>query len=141
ASAPDDAIIIRFKTAHPEGFDATISLSRPKDKGFPTSVTKTLSNNQLEMRGKITQRDGQLDSKPLEILHGVQFRTILVAEGSSGKITASNGSIQVKGASEFTIKLVSATSFYHEDYEQKAEKMLAQVQGKSWEDLLNTHVK
>lgn len=141
ASAPDDAIIIRFKTAHPKGFDATISLNRPKDKGFPTAATKTLSNNQLEMRGKITQRDGQLDSKPLEILHGVQFRTILVAEGSSGEITASNESIQVKGASEFTIKLVAATSFYHEDYEQKAEKMLAQVQGKSWEDLLNTHVK
>lgn len=139
ASAPDDAVIIRFKTSHPDGFNAMITMSRPMDKGFATTTSKTLNNQQLEMSGMVTQRGGQIDSKPVEILNGVKFRTILAVQSQSGKISASDNTILVNGAAEFMIKLVSATSFYHENYEKEAESMLEKIELKSWGELLSAH--
>lgn len=139
ASAPDDALIIRFKTTHPDGFNARIAMSRPMDTGFATAKSKTINDRQLEMSGMVTQRGGQLDSKPVEILNGVKFRTLLAAQSQSGKISATDTSLVIEGAKEFMIKLVSATSFYHTDYEEYAEKSLEAIQLKSWGELLGAH--
>lgn len=141
ASAPDDALVIRFKTEHPEGFQAKITMSRPEDNGFATAKTIALNDSQLEMSGMITQRGGQLDSKPIEILNGVKFRTLLFAQNQSGEISTSDSTLIIAGAKEFTLKLVTATSFYHEDFEAKADRKLEKIQLKSWGEILHTHEK
>ncbi|MDR7131387.1 alpha-L-fucosidase 2 [Algoriphagus sp. 4150] len=141
ASAPDDALIMRFKTNHPQGFNGQIIMNRPEDNGFATAKTTALNDKQLEMSGMITQRGGQLDSKPVEILNGVKFRTLLFAQNHSGEITTTDSTLIVSGAKEFTIKLVSKTSFYHEDYEAEAARQLEKIGLKSWGEILHAHEK
>ncbi len=141
ASAPDNAIIIRFKTNNPEGFNGKVTMSRPEDNGYATAKTTALNDSQLEMSGMITQRGGQLDSKPTEILQGVKFRTLLFAQNQSGDITTSDSSLVISGVQEFMLKLVSETSFYHEDFEAEAERQLEKIQLKSWGEILHVHQK
>lgn len=141
ASAPDDALIIRFKTNHPNGFNGQITMDRPLDNGFATAKTTALNDKQLEMYGMITQRGGQLDSKALEILNGVKFRTLLFAQNQSGEITANDSTLLVSGVKEFTLKLVSETSFYHENFEVEADRQLEKIQLKSWGEMLHEHEK
>ena len=141
ASAPDNAVILRFKTNHPKGFNGEISMDRPEDDGFATAKTTALNDRQLEMSGMITQRKGQLDSKPIEILNGVKFRTLLFAQQQSGEISTTGSRLVISGAKEFMLKLVSATSFYHEDFEAEADRQLEKVQLKSWGELLHSHEK
>ncbi|WP_425638159.1 glycoside hydrolase family 95 protein [Algoriphagus yeomjeoni] len=139
ASAADNALIIRFKTNHPKGFNGEISMNRPEDNGFATAKTTALNDRQLEMSGMITQRKGQLDSKPVEILNGVKFQTLLFAQNQSGEISTTDSTLVISGAKEFMLKLVSATSFYHENFEAEAERQLEKIQLKSWGELLHTH--
>ncbi|PZX52753.1 alpha-L-fucosidase 2 [Algoriphagus ratkowskyi] len=139
ASAPDNALIIRFKTNNPKGFTGKITMSRPMDNGFATAKTTALNDRQLEMSGMITQRGGQLDSKPIEILNGVKFRTLLFAQNQSGEITTSDSTLFISGAKEFMLKLVSETSFYHEDFEVEADRQLEKIQLKSWGEILHGH--
>ncbi|WP_339876476.1 glycoside hydrolase family 95 protein [uncultured Algoriphagus sp.] len=141
ASAPDDALIIRFKTDHPKGFNGKITMNRPEDNGFATAKTIALNQSQLEMSGKITQRGGHLDSKPIEILNGVEFQTLLFAQNQSGEISTSDSTLIVSGVQEFTLKLVSETSFYHEDYVAEAARQLESIQLKSWGEILHSHEK
>ncbi len=141
ASAVDDALVIRFKTEHPEGFHAKITMSRPEDMGFATAKTIALNGSQLEMSGMVTQRGGQLDSQPLEILDGVKFRTLLFAQNQSGEISTSDTTLVITGAKEFTLKLVSATSYYHPDFESEADRQLDKIQLKSWGETLHLHQK
>ncbi len=141
ASVPDDALIIRFKTTHPKGFNGKITMSRPEDNGFATAETTALNDRQLEMSGMITQRGGQLDSKPIEILNGVKFRTLIFAQNQSGDISTSDSSLIISGAKEFMLKLVSETSFYHEDFESETDRQLERIQLKSWGEILHAHEK
>ena len=48
ASAPDQAILIKLHTTHPNGFRGLIRLDRPMDQNFPTTETKPLNDNLLE---------------------------------------------------------------------------------------------
>lgn len=139
ASAPDNALIIRFKTNNPKGFNGKIIMSRPDDNGFATAKTKALNDNQLEISGMITQRGGQLDSSPIEILDGVKFRTLLFAQNQSGEISTTDSTLLISGAKEFMLKLVSETSFYHEDFEGEADRQLENIQLKSWGEILHAH--
>ncbi|PZX55705.1 glycoside hydrolase family 95 protein [Algoriphagus chordae] len=141
ASAPDDALILRFKTNNPKGFNGKITMSRPLDNGFATAKTIALNDKQLEMSGMVTQRGGQIDSKPTEILTGVKFRTLVFAQNQSGDISTSDSSLVVSGATEFILKLVSETSFYHEDFEEEADRQLEKIQLKSWGEILHAHQK
>jgi len=141
ASAPDDALIIRFKTENPEGFHATISMSRPMDNGFATASSTALNRQQLEMKGMVTQRGGQLDSKPVEILNGVKFKTLLMAQSPDGEIHSVDSTLRIAGAREFILKVVSSTSFYHPDFEEEANRQLEEVQLKSWGEILIAHEK
>jgi len=139
ASTPDDALIIRFKTNNPQGFNGKITMSRPEDNGFATSKTTAINDRQLEMTGMITQRGGQLDSKPIEILNGVKFRTLLFAQNQSGEISTTDSTLIISGAKEFMLKLVSETSFYQEDFEAEANRQLEKIQLKSWGEILHAH--
>lgn len=139
SSAPDDAVFIRLATTHPEGFRGGIRLSRPEDQGFPTAETLAVNDNLLQMSGMITQRSGQIDSKPFPILNGVKFKTLLLAQPHQGGIRAVGNQLLVEGATEIVLKLVTATSFYSPDYERKAEAQLDRISFKSWGEIQSAH--
>lgn len=139
ASAPDDAILIRLRTTHPKGFRGKIMLSRPEDEGFATAETKPLNDNTLEMSGMVTQRSGQIDSKPFPILNGVSFRVLLLAQNQIGMMTAKENYLEVTGAQEIILKLVAETSFYHPEYSKVADSQLEKVMFKSWGELMSAH--
>lgn len=139
SSAPDDAIIFRLKTTHPKGFRGKIILNRPDDEGFATAETKALNDNLLEMTGMVTQRSGQIDSKPFPILNGVKFRVLLLAQNQIGIVKANENYLEVNGAQEIILKLVAETSYYHPDFSKAADSQLNQVLFKSWGEIQSAH--
>jgi alpha-L-fucosidase 2 len=139
SSAPDDAIIFRLKTTHPKGFRGKIMLSRPEDQGFATAETKALNDNLLEMSGMVTQRTGQIDSKPFPILNGVKFRVLLLAQNQIGVVKANGNYLEVDGAQEIVLKLVAETSYYHPDFSKAADSQLDKVMFKSWGEIQSAH--
>ena len=138
-SAQDQAILIQLTTDHPAGFNGKIRLNRPADQGFPTAKTTALHPQLLEMSGMVTQRGGQIDSKPFPITEGVRFRTLLSAQSPEGKIIDAEDGLAITGAKTIYLKLVTATSFYHKDYEQVAMNQLDKISFKSWGELQTAH--
>jgi alpha-L-fucosidase 2 len=141
ASAPDQAILIKLRTTHPAGFRGLIRMNRPLDQNHPTAETKALNNNLLEMTGMVTQRGGQIDSKPFPILNGVKFKVLLLAQNQDGEIKASDLGLQVNGAKEIHLKLVAETDFYNSAYEEKANARLDGIAYSSWGQLQQAHIR
>ena len=139
ASAPDQAILIQLTTDHPDGFNGKIRLNRPADQNIPTAVTKALHPQLLEMSGMVTQRGGQIDSKPFPITEGIKFRTLLSAQSPDGKIADRVDGLEITGAKILYLKLVTSTSFYHEHFEKVAEEQLEKISFKSWGELTSAH--
>lgn len=141
ASAPDQAILIKLRTSHPAGFRGLIRLNRPMDQNFPTAETKPLNDNLLAMTGMVTQRGGQIDSKPFPIVNGVKFKVLLLAQNQDGEIKSTDEGLQVNGAKEIHLKLVAETSYYHADFEEKASARLDEIAFKSWGQIQQAHVR
>ena len=132
ASAPDQALMVKLHTTHPAGFRGMIRMDRPMDQNHPTAETKALNDNLLEMSGMVTQRGGQIDSKPFPILNGVKFKVLLLAQNQDGEIRATDDDLLVNGAKEIHLKLVAETSFYEANFEKKAEAKLDNIAFSSW---------
>lgn len=140
SSAPDHTIVVHLESKHPKGINGNIRLSRPEDDGHPTVTVKVPSNQILQMDGEITQRKGQIDSKPRPILNGINFQTIAWLENKGGQILPKQDHIEVEGVQALTIKLVTNTSYYHQDFERKNEAQLQNIKTKTVEELLQRHV-
>lgn len=139
ASAPDQAILIQLTTDHPAGFNGKIRLNRPSDQDFPTAESKALHAQLLEMSGMVTQQGGQIDSKPFPITNGVKFRTLLLAQSPNGRIADTGDGLEITNAKTIYLKLVTATSFYHENFAEIADEQLEKISFKSWGELLSAH--
>lgn len=139
ASAPDQAILIQLTTDHPAGFNGKIRLNRPSDQDFPTAESKALHAQLLEMSGMVTQQGGQIDSKPIPITKGVKFRTLLLAQSPNGRIADTGDGLEITNAKTIYLKLVTATSFYHENFAEIADEQLEKISFKSWGELLSAH--
>ncbi|EKB50440.1 glycoside hydrolase family 95 protein [Cecembia lonarensis] len=140
SSAPDQAIVIRLESKHPKGINGKIRLSRPEDDGYPTVTVQATSNQTLQMEGEITQRRGQIDSKPSPILHGVKFQTIVFIENESGKTFQKGDHIELEGVEALNIKLVTNTSYYHQDFQRKNQEQLQNIKAKTFEELEQRHI-
>lgn len=140
ASAPDDVLVVRIKTANPDGLDFNLTLSRPEDHGHPTVSVSAPSKNILKMRGMVTQYGGAKNSEPVVIDHGVSFETILKARAETGSITAQGNTLNFENVQEATFFIVSSTSFYHKNYAVNNQKTLARLKNKSFEELLSRHI-
>jgi len=140
SSALDQAIVIRLESKHPKGINGKIRMSRPEDDGYPTVTVQATSNQTLQMEGEITQRRGQIDSKPSPILHGVKFQTIAFIENESGKTFQKGDHIEVEGVEVLTIKLVTNTSYYHQDFQRKNQEQLQNIKAKTFEELEQRHI-
>ena len=142
ASNPDDVLVVELSTTNPEGMVFNLKLDRPKDEGQPTVTTQNPSDNEISMKGMVTQRNGKRDSKPLPIDYGVRFETRLSVENESGTISTDNGQLVLKGVKKARILIAGNTSFYYpEAYEQKNAETLAKASNESLESLLASHKK
>ena len=141
ASNPDDVLVVELSTTNPGGMDFNLKLDRPKDEGRPTVTTRNPSNNEISMKGMVTQLNGKRDSKPLPLDYGVQFETRLRVASESGTINPNNGELALQGVKKAKLLIVGNTSFYYDQqYEQKNIETLARTTTKSFESLLRTHI-
>ncbi|MDO9554212.1 glycoside hydrolase family 95 protein [Rhodonellum sp.] len=141
SSAPDQALVVEITTEHPDGLNGHIRLSRPDDEGFPTVSVQTVTPQILEMSGEVTQRKGEVDSKPAPILHGVRFQSLLFAENKEGTLRAEKDRFSMRGVQKLTLKLVTNTSFYHRDFRGENQKQLLAIKGMDFDSLYARHLK
>jgi len=139
ASNPHQAIIITIKSEHPEGLNGTISLKRPDDEGIKTANTITKDGN-LIMEGEVTQRKGSFDSKPAPILKGVKFQTLVQPKNSDGIIVAKDDFLELNGVHELELKVISNSSYYHEDYYSQNDKNLTDLNALSLNEIRRIHI-
>lgn len=138
-SAPNQILIIRIKSDHPNGLNGNIQLNRPKDEEVETAKTFT-EKGSLFMEGQITQRKGTFNSKPNPILDGVLFQTIVKPSNLEGTLTVTDKNIELKGVKELELRIVSNSSFYSKDYKNQNRTQLNAAVGKSLEALKQIHI-
>lgn len=138
-SHPDDGIFMRYTAEGEEGISAVITMTRPEDEGHATAIS-FVEDNTLVMQGEVTQHGGQFKGKATPVLHGVKFDTRVKLRHEGGEVIYHDASIELKGVKKATFYIVSATSFYHEDYSEHNQKHLAEVSTRSFDDLLSTHL-
>lgn len=138
-SVPDQVLVIRIKTAHPDGLNGSLRLTRPWDEGVETATTSPIGRNHLLLQGEVTQMGGRLDSKAQPIEHGVKFATMVQAENLGGKIAADFEKLFFGGVKELTIKLSTRTSFYQRLYKGLATTDLIKTEGTPFDTLLSRH--
>lgn len=139
-SHPDKAIIIELTSEAPEGLNAKLRLSRPKDNGFETAKTFTTNDNLLIMQGEVTQRGGKFNSEPFPILEGVKFETSLKIKNEGGIIQRSENYLELKNVKKATVYIVSNSSYYFDDYSKQNEIDHEAISSKSFYDLKKAHV-
>ena len=141
ASQPDDVMVVELATTAPEGMSFDIRMDRPTDEGRPTATTRTNANNELVMTGVVTQFSGKKDSKPFPLDYGVKFETRVRVKSESGSVEAKNGMLHLTDVKKVILYVVGSTSFYEkEGYSDKNTRTLANVEGKSFDRLLATHI-
>jgi alpha-L-fucosidase 2 len=140
ASHPHQVIVVRITTESPEGMNGKIHMERPEDMGFSTATVTAPENNLLIMSGEVTQRNGVFDSKPFPVLEGVKFETRLKIDHTGGEIIAGDGYLEMNGAKEATLYLVSNSSFYHEDFSAQNQKDLEEIQKFAYQTILDQHI-
>lgn len=138
-SAPDDVMVVRLTTSSPDGMDLGLQLDRPLDQGHET-VQVRIDEKDLIMAGTVTQYGGAIDDAEKPLDYGVQFETIARLENEGGSLSATDSSLVLRGVQQLTIYLVSATSFYEEDYQRKNQQTLSALAGKTFDALLARHV-
>ena len=139
-SAPDQVIVIKLKSSHPNGLSGNIQLQRPKDEGIPTAKTYT-AGGMLIMDGEVTQRKGAFDSKPNPILEGVQFQTIVKPNNQGGRVITIENGLELSGVKEIELRILSNSSYYHKDYKSENSKQLTAIDKYSFKELKDRHIR
>lgn len=138
-SNPDDGIIMEYTAEGSEGLSATITMTRPEDQGHKTAHS-FVEDGVLAMQGEITQYGGHFKGKPTPVLHGVKFDTRVKVVNDGGEVVYHDDSIELIGVKKATFYIVSATSFYENDFTKHSKEHLAEVSAKPFENLLTKHV-
>ncbi|GAA3576096.1 glycoside hydrolase family 95 protein [Snuella lapsa] len=141
ASAADDVLVIALETEANEGMDFNLRLDRPEDNGHKTVMVSNPSEHEISMKGMVTQYGGKKMNEPFPIDYGVKFETRLKVKNSSGSVEAKDGMLVLKGVKKAILIVAGSTSFYHEDYVTQNDNILAKVDAKSLEALLDGHKK
>jgi len=126
ASYPDHVIVMR--------------LSADKNGSVSFGATMTTPHNSKRM-----SNDGNTLIYDVTV-NSIKFQNRLNVFADGGKVSVSNGNINVEGANSATLVLTTATNFkaYNDvtgDPGAIAAEIMSKVEGKSYEDLLETHLK
>ncbi len=140
SSTPDNVLVIHLKSSVPEGLNCEVKLSRPEDNGHQTVQVSSIENG-LKMDGMVTQYGGMINSEPYSIDYGVKFQGLMKAKNKGGTVTSQNGVLSLKNVREATLYFFSNTSFYHINFEEVNRQQWTLISGKSYHQLLDTHVK
>lgn len=139
-SNPDKAIIVELSTEADVGLNGKISMSRPKDKGHQTVTVSTDGNHTLLMDGEVTQYGGAFNSEPSPIKDGVKFQTRLEVKCADGTVMANDSTLELKGAKNATLYIVSNNSFYTEDFVGQNKVDIQQVMSKDLQQVEEDHI-
>ena len=140
ASKPHQGIFIIIESDHPKGLNGHVFLDRPKDDGVPTVNVFAKNDKSLIMDGEITQRKGKFDSKPYPIQSGVKFQTLLNLINSGGEIKSSKNKIKFSNVNKLKLILVSNSSYYFKDYEQKNTSDLKNILKSNFKEIEKLHI-
>ena len=126
ASYPDHVIVVH--------------LSADKNGSVSFGATMTTPHNSKRM-----SNDGNTLIYDVTV-NSIKFQNRLNVFADGGKVSVSNGNINVEGANSATLVLTTATNFkaYNDvtgDPGAIAAEIMSKVEGKSYEDLLETHLK
>jgi len=138
---PHKAIIVEFTSNAPDGLNGKVNLSRPDDNGHPTVSVSTTEDNLLLMTGEVTQRNGQYDSKPFPITHGVKFETCLKIENKGGEVVAGDDFLEMKNVKKAVFYIVSNSSYYFDDFSKQNQLDLQKIADTDLDDIYKTHIK
>lgn len=139
-SHPHQVMVVSYKTTAPGGLTATITMDRPADNGVPTHTTTCLPANRLLMKGMVTQLGAVFNSASAPIRSGVLFETLLTIQQQGGTVESENGKLHVKGAKQFTIFIVSNSSYYHKNLQAENERQLLAAERISLGELKKAHM-
>ena len=140
SSYPDDVLVISFSTDAIEGMNFNLRLTRPEDHENPTVTVSNPADNQISMKGTVTQYGAKIDSQPAPLNYGVNFESRLEVIHSNGSVVAANGQLSLEGVASAVIYVVSASSFYEQDYIKKNDATLASLENHQFATLLSRHV-
>jgi alpha-L-fucosidase 2 len=138
-SNPDQVLVVDLQSDASEGINSEIQLTRPEDEGHSTVIVTSFENG-LTMDGMVTQMGGMFQSEPYPVDHGVSFQVQLKALTDDGRITSENGVLQLENVSRATLYLIVNTSFYHEDYKSVNRSQWESLAGKTFDDVLKSHL-
>lgn len=145
-SAPESAIVVRMLSESPE--DATLRLEIPHPHTVSTSDGRIVVDGYTAWHAYPGYYAVNGEQRVYDPQRGIHFRTIASVE-TDGKVTASEGSLTVSGATESVIRIVNATSFNGFDkdpvregrpYKELAEAQAASASAKSYHKLLKAHI-
>jgi len=139
-SEPHRVIVVQFSTESENGLNGKVRLSRPKDMGFPTAISKTTKEGLLVMQGEVTQRNAKFNSESTPILEGVKFETRLKINNAGGEIIQGDDYLELKNVKQATFFIVSNSSFYDEDFADQNKRDLAAIKDISSTVLEKEHV-
>lgn len=139
-SHPHKAIVVELSSEAPEGLNCRLHLSRPEDKGEPTSTSFTTEDKLLVMQGEVTQREGVFNSEADPILHGVEFETCLQVNNKGGEVIKGDDFLELQNVQRATLYIVSNSSWYFEDYNKQNQIDLKAIVSKSFGSLQKEHV-
>ncbi len=134
SSFPDQVIVARIKADKPGSISFSATMDRPK----PSEVTVTANDNgELTMSGITSEFEKMPGSIKFEA------RVKIVAKG--GKVSASEGSLNVADADEVTLYISIATNFvnYNDlsaNEEESATNYLKTALKKDYDQILKDHV-
>ena len=140
-SHPDQAIILEITSTARKGLNGKIRLSRPEDDGHPTVIVKTTKEGILSMEGQVTQYTAQFRSEPSPITEGVKFETCLKVRNNGGKVKTGKDYLELKKVKKATFYIVSNSSYYFEDYQQRNVLDLAAIEDMEFESLYDRHTR
>ena len=126
ASYPDHVIVVH------------LSADKNGSVSFGATMTTPHNNKRMSNDGNTLIYDVTVNS--------IKFQNRLNVFADGGKVSVSNGNINVEGANSATLVLTTATNFkaYNDvtgDPGAIAAEIMSKVEGKSYEDLLETHLK
>ena len=134
SSFPDQVIVARIKADKPGSISFSATMDRPK----PSEVTVTANENGELIMSGITSEFEKMPGS-------VKFQAKVKVVAKGGKISASEGSLNVVQADEVTLYISIATNFvnYHDLSANEAERAtnyLQKVLKKNYDQILKDHV-
>lgn len=139
-SYPDHVMVMKVSADKPGKIAVEAKLKSPFTEKITTQGNKLTLNGTWKY---VSERESWLIAKVDGT--GMSFQTQLIATPEKGKVEATDSSLVISNANSVTFVLTAATSYkkYNDisgDPAAKCEEIMAQVEGKNFKELKNTHL-